>query len=95
MPVFPESMSLTDLGFFNQEFSRETIEKHDALYRGGDCFRKIASRFLYQREIEKKHPSEYQKRLARTPFIPNASTIDFIVASVMKEEPRVSGPSYV
>lgn len=93
MLVFPPVIPVKDLEFYNKDYNFKTIEKHKALYKGGECFHKIAKQFLAMREIEKLHPNEYQKRIDRTAYIPHAAVIDFLVSSIFKEEPTVEGPS--
>jgi len=93
MPVFPSSIPIKDLEFYNSEYNLKTIKKHEALYKGGQDFKKLAREFLSMREIEKLRPELYQQRLDRTAYTPHAAVIDFLVSAVMKEEPVVTGPS--
>ena len=93
MPVFPTIIPIKDLEFYNTEYNAKTIKKHDALYRGGEHFKKCAKDFLSMREIEKVRPELYQQRIDRTAYVPHASVIDFMVSAVMRREPVVTGPS--
>ena len=94
MPVFPTTIAIKDLVYYNSEFNLNTIKRHEALYRGGEHFKKLAREFLFQREIEKSLRTDlYNQRLERTAYTPHAAVIDFLVSSVMKSEVVVTGPS--
>jgi hypothetical protein len=93
MPVFPPVIPKAHLEFTNAEYNHKIIKRHEALYKGGEHFRKMAREFLSMREIEKIRPELYQQRIERTAYTPHAAVIDFLVSAVMKEEPVVTGPS--
>lgn len=93
MPTFPDVIPIKDLEFYNTEYNAKTIKKHEALYKGGEHFKKLAREFLSMREIEKIRPELYQQRIDRTAYVPHAAVIDFMVSAVMRKEPKVSGPS--
>jgi hypothetical protein len=91
--TFPAVIPLKDLTNTHTEYNAKTIQQHDALYAGGESFKKIASDFLFKRAIEIERPALYQNRLDRSPYTPHVSVIDFLVSAVMKKEPVVTGPS--
>jgi hypothetical protein len=93
MPIFPETIPIQDLEPTNPEYNIKTIKRHEALYKGGESFQKMAREFLFQREIEKIRPELYNQRLNRTPVTPHAAVVDYLVSAVMKKEPVVTGPS--
>lgn len=83
-------MKIKLLRMRHPEYQAKTLEETRALYEGGDTWRKLASRFIVQQELE---PFEvYSKRLDAALYVPHAGALcDILTAFLFSEAPTVEG----